>query len=358
MKLDIHPSWEFSFDDDERINPTLLVLLKHIQIDGKLTNAASAAGISYRHAWNIIDKWNKRFNHPLVLQQRGRGTSLTPLGKKLVWAEQLIEAHLTPQIENLTSLINAEINEVLGKGAASLRIHASHGYAVALLPGLIRNKTNHNVEIKFTGSIDAVRSLATEDCDLAGLHLADHPVITSKVADAYSPYMRQQEHVVIRMVIRKQGFMVAKGNPKKIVSFSDLANSDIRFINRQPAAGTRVLLDEFLLLENISSHDIPGYNNEEFTHAAVAAHVASGTADVGFGIKLAAHKFALDFIPIVDEQYVLVCSKSWINSELGRGLIEVLKSKEFASGVDDLPGYSLDSPGEVISPQKFFKKSN
>ncbi len=353
MKIKTYPSWEFSLEPSDRIDPTLLLLLKHIEFDGKLTNAANAAGISYRHAWNIINKWNERFNHPLVLQQRERGTTLTPLEKKLVWAEQLIEAHLTPQIETLTSLINAEINEALGEGPNSLCIHASHGYAIALLPELIQKYTKHNVGIKFTGSVEAIRSLAAEDCDLAGLHLAYHPVIRAKVAKAYSPYLHQHKHVVIHMVTRKQGFIVANGNPKKITSFEDLTKPNVQLINRQSVAGTRVLLDEFLVLEKISSADISGYANEEFTHAAVAAHIASGKADVGFGIEYAAHNFKLDFIPIVDEQYVLACDKNWINSKLGKEIISIFKTQDFANGIEMLPGYSLDSPGEIISPNKF-----
>ncbi len=108
-------------------------------------------------------------------------------------------------------------------------------------------------------------------------------------------------------------------------------------------------------LENIKSEDISGYTNEEFTHSAVAAHIASGSADVGLGIEYAATNFNLDFIPIVDEQYVLACRHSWLQSELGQQLIDILKSQSFASGVGKLPGYSLDSQGELYSIAEFFK---
>ena len=354
MNLHIHPSWKFSLEKNESIDPRLIILLKHIQLDENLTNAADAAGISYRHAWNIINKWNERFSLPLVTHQRGRGSSLTALGKKLVWAEQLIEAQLTPQIENLTSLINAELSEVLGEAAQSLQIHASHGYAVALLPNFIRKKISKEVGIKFTGSIEAVRNLCRQECDIAGLHLAQHPDIRTRIANTYSPYLQIDKHVIIRMVIRRQGFIVPKGNPKKIQSFLDLKKENVVFINRQQAAGTRALFDEFLLLEKLSAEDIDGYTNEEFTHAAIAAHVASGTADVGLGIEYAATNFNLDFVPIIDEQYVLACHKSWIKSELGKQLIEILKSKSFEKGVNALPGYIIDMPGEVISIGKFF----
>jgi len=67
-------------------------------------------------------------------------------------------------------------------------------------------------------------------------------------------------------------------NARKIRSLRDLARKGINFVNRQPGSGTRLLLDELLRSEGIEPPRIHGYDRGEFTHAAVAAFVASGMA--------------------------------------------------------------------------------
>ena len=96
-----------------------------------------------------------------------------------------------------------------------------------------------------------------------------------------------------------------------------------------------------------------GYKTEEYTHTAVAAHVASGAADIGFGIEYAARKFNLDFIPIISEQYVLACKTSAINKPPINALIENIKTHAFAEKICDLPGYELDSVGTLVPAKEF-----
>ena len=112
---------------------------------------------------------------------------------------------------------------------------------------------------------------------------------------------------IIVLVGRQQGLMVAKGNPKEIISLEDLARKDVSYINRQSGAGTRVLLDYHLRLLEISADQIiKGYQHEEYTHLAVAAAIASGRADCGLGIAAAAQALDLDFIPLYQERYDLI----------------------------------------------------
>ena len=353
MRLTISPSWKFKTENNEEIDQILFKLLHYLHQDPKLTKAAEQANVSYRHAWNILNKWNEILGIALVTQVKGQGTSLTSFGEKLIWAENLIEAQLAPSASTLTSTINRELDNYLGKNNNLIRIHASHGYAIDAIPKLSQYQDEISIDLRYMGSAEAIESLIHEDCDLAGFHVCTHPLLRNHICGQHFKNLMTPEFTIIKLVIRKQGFIVQKDNPKSIHYIIDLIRPDIQIINRQKSAGTRILLDELIHKCGIDSHDINGYHNEEYTHTAVAAHVASGAADIGFGIEYAARKFNLHFIPIVAEQYVLACNTEEINSPNILMLLDNIKSHEFAKQICELPGYELDSAGTTIEAKSF-----
>ena len=237
------------------------------------------------------------------------------------------------------------------------RLHASHGYAVAALAELISEQDMGSLELKYMGSVEAVKSLNNGECEIAGFHLCKHPALQQSLGNEYLLYLNNADYAIIRLVIRNQGLIVQKDNPKNIFFLSDLIDPTIQFINRQQSSGTRILLDKLLSLCELKSKNITGYTNEEFTHTAIAAHVASGAADAGFGIQYAAHKFDLDFIPIVDEQYVLACRKTTKNNKSIKQILGIIASRSFADKVYQLPGYQLDSPGKYMSVNEFLNQN-
>jgi hypothetical protein len=89
----------------------------------------------------------------------------------------------------------------------------------------------------------------------------------------------------IPFLVRTQG-PAAEGNPRRVRSLVDVAKKGFGS-NRQPGSGTRAIVDALLARDAIAPSRIVGYGNEEFTHAAGAATVASGGADVGFGVEAA-----------------------------------------------------------------------
>jgi putative molybdopterin biosynthesis protein len=184
-------------------------------------------------------------------------------------------------------------------------------------------------------------------CHLAGSHLLD-PQDGSYNVSYIKKFLAQVDVKLVNLVLRDQGLMVRRGNPKKINGIEDLARSDISFINRQAGSGTRILLDFRLNQIGIDPADINGYHHEEFTHMAVAVAVLSGTVDTGLGIHAAATALDLDFIPVVTEQYDLVIATEHFDSENIQLLLEAVNSREFKSRVDALGGYSTEKTGEII----------
>jgi putative molybdopterin biosynthesis protein len=350
-KITIHPNWTFTNESGDRVDSQLFGLLGAIHDTGKLTAATRQVKLSYRHAWDLLGQWSKFFGGPLVSMTRGKGAQLTPLGEKLLWAEQRTDASLFPQLENVASELNVAIGRAMKASQSIIRIHASHGYAVEKLPMLMSRYGRATVDLQYMGSVAALASLHRSNCDLAGFHL---PIgdLAGDFESHYGKWIRPRQQKIIRLVFRTQGLIVPKGNPKKINSVKDLTRRGIRFVNRQPGSGTRILFDGLLRSNSLDPRAIRGYDSGEFTHAAVAAFVASGMADVGIGIEPAARQFKLDFVPLMKERYMLACSTATLRQAPIQELVTLLKGKQFSEIIGKIPGYALDSPGEVSSVSK------
>ena len=176
IEIDISPVWRIRHRGERQFDFMLVTLLETIKETQRLTDAARRADISYRHAWNVIDKWGNFLGSPLVVMSRGRGTQLTPLGERLLWVGQRVQARLTPQLESLSSELARALNETLASSAPALRVHASHDYAVAKLRELLNRDGQARLDVQYRGSIDALASLCHGACDLAGFHLAEGPL--------------------------------------------------------------------------------------------------------------------------------------------------------------------------------------
>jgi molybdate transport repressor ModE-like protein len=352
-KVAIRPEWTISPVRGGSLPPRVVELLVRIQEHGSLANACHAAGISYRHAWELVRQAENLFGEPLVTMERGKGSSLTPLGEKLVWADRRIIARLSPVLDSLASELEAEIEKVLSPQPSLLRIHASHGFAMELLHSFLAT-AGVATELKYCGSGEALQSLRNGSCDVAGFHVALGDFEAESVA-SYSEVMDPGSQKVIHVAVRHQGFMVARGNPKKIYSLKDLTRDGMRFVNRQPGSGTRFLFDLQLQREGIAPTAIKGYEQCEYTHAAVAAYVASGMADVGYGVETPARQFKLDFIPSQIERYFLLCDAKSINSPAIQRMLTILRSDDYRAAVDRLPGYESKDTGVVMDLAEAFE---
>ncbi|MGH8617121.1 MAG: substrate-binding domain-containing protein [Burkholderiales bacterium] len=349
----IRPAWTFTNGRGESVDPQLFALLREIRLARKLTVAARAARLSYRHAWNLVKRWEQFFGVPLVILERGRGAHLSPLGEKLLWCEQRAHARLGPQLESLASELNLEIGLALSTTEPVIRLHASHGFAVAQLPALIKTHTRLQLDLQYRGSIDALVSLSQGGCDIAGFHVPEGP-LAQRVFASYASQIDRRQHRIIHLVRRTQGLMLMPGNPLRITSLADLARPGVRFVNRQPGSGTRLLLDELLADLKLAPTAIHGYRTEEFTHAAVAAFVASGMADAGFGVQAAADQFKLDFQPVATERYLLLLRADALEQPACRTLLELIRSPAFAQAIVPLAGYDSENAGTVLTVDAAF----
>ncbi len=354
IRIEIDAMWRFRRSGDAAPMPVMLDLLNDIRLTGKITDAANRAGLSYRHAWNLIEKWSAFFGAPLVDRKQGIGTKLTAFGEKLVWAGQRLQARLGPQLQNLAQELETEINQLLPSGPSVIRVHASHGFAVSKLRELLVREKNLELDLRYVSNQNSLVSLAHDGCDLAGMHLPQGDLRKRSVATSKG-LLNPGVHRVISFVTREMGLMVRPGNPRGIVSLEQLLDPSIRFVNRDPDSGTRTLFDQLLEQQHLSSAAVSGYEHVEFTHAAVAAYVASGMADVSFGVEAAARQFRLDFVRLVTEDYFFVCQKSFLETDAMRRVLDIMRGEEFQSAISRLPGYKCVDTGSVKTVSTMFR---
>jgi molybdate transport repressor ModE-like protein len=353
FRIQIEPVWRFTQEQDSRSMLVMLDFLNEIRATGKITHAAERAEVSYRHAWNLIEKWSEFFGTPLVESRQGRGTSLTGFGERLVWAGQRLQARLGPQLQNLAQELESEINALLPEARSVVRVHASHGFAVSALRALLAREPDLQIDFRYVGNVNSPTSLAHGACELAGVHLPVGELRARSLA-SWRDVLSPADHCVIRFVTREMGLIVRKGNPLGITSLRRLLEPDLRFVNRDPESGTRMLFDELLAQQGLEGSRIQGYQQIEFTHAAVAAYVASGMADVSFGVEAAARQFGLDFVRLVTEDYLFLCSRHSLENPSVQRILEVMRSDAFGSAIAALPGYSVSDPGSVRSLDEMF----
>jgi len=346
IHIEIEPVWRFKRDNDPHSIRIMLDFLNEIRVTGKIGRAAELEGMSYRHAWNLIEEWSAFFEAPLVERKQGRGTNLTEFGAKLVWAGQRLQARLGPQLQNLSQELETEISQFLPHSPKAIRVHASHGFAVSKLRELLGREANLRLDLRYVSNQNSLVSLAHDGCDLAGMHLPQGELRERSIA-AIKNWLSPRDHRVIGFVTREMGLMVKRGNPLRISSIGHLVDPAVRFVNRDPESGTRLLFDQILLQHNIDGSRINGYEQVEFTHAAVAAYVASDMADASFGVEAAARQFDLDFIRLATEDYFFVCRKEFLNLEPMKRVLAIVQGEEFGTAISLLPGYRCRDAGMV-----------
>ncbi|MDE3209007.1 MAG: helix-turn-helix transcriptional regulator [Pseudomonadota bacterium] len=353
LEVNIKPVWLFRTESGQDFDLQLLNLLREIHATGKLTHASTRVGLSYRHAWNMIARWSDFFGNPLVRMEKGRGAKLTLLGEKLLWAEERIQARLAPQFKNLCSELELEINRALNESKQVLRIRASHGYAIAKLVEHMSRCIDIQLDLQYLGSREALQSLERRECDLAGFHIPES-LLGKEAIERFYPEFHRRPMTTIHFVTRRQGLILAKNNPLKLNGFQDITQKNARYINRQHGSGTRMLFELLLEHHGIQKETINGYQQEEFTHDAVAAFVASGMADAGLGIEAAARHFNLDFIPLAREHYMLACRPEAVDTPYIRDLLILLKTPSFREAINNIPGYAAPLAGVLAKPGELF----
>ena len=229
----------------------------------------------------------------------------------------------------------------------TLRFVGSHDPAVALIAARFPELApGYALHLSFAGSLGGLIALAEGEADLAGSHLWDAE------SDTYNaPFVRRllpgRRVALLTMAHRRLGLIVPPGNPARVSGLADLARGDLRFVNRQRGAGTRVWLDEQMGALGLSPEQIDGYDDEMLTHSQIAQAIAEEQADVGLGVEAAAIAYGLEFVCLTTERYDLVIpAPAWEHPPI-QALARWLPTAEATSAIVSLGGYETDQSGHV-----------
>ncbi len=225
----------------------------------------------------------------------------------------------------------------------SLIFSGSHDLA---LEGVAAHLAKHVSLLSLpVGSLDGLVNLRQRLCQVSGAHLLDES------GEYNTPFVRHlfpdREMEMVTLAYRTQGLILAAGNPKEIKRVSDIARSNVRFVNRNAGSGTRLWFDSEIRKLNIPAENINGYEKVVKTHTEAAALVASNKADVSLGLQAAAHQHGLDFIPLFEERYDLILPRE--NETTLSPLLDYLQTAAFRAELNALTGYNASHSGEKIS---------
>lgn len=329
----------------------LMDLLQAVREQGSIAAAAKTLGMSYRHVWGELKKWEVRLNQNLIVWEKGMPAELSEFASKLLWAERQAQARLAAPIEALMAELERTFAVAFDPEAHLLTLYASHDDALVRLREFTANQALH-LDIRFCGSVDAVRALNEGRCELAGFHTLSQPKQNSLSAQTYKPLLKPGQHKLIGFAQRTQGLLVKPGNPLNIHSLQDVMTKRLRYVNRGLGTGTRLLLDELLANQGLAADQLRGYEHQELSHSAVANCIASGQADAGLAIESAALSSGLDFVPLASENYWLVCLKSALDSPPVQALRKQLASPEWQLTLQEMLGYQVNQSGNVHSLRK------
>jgi putative molybdopterin biosynthesis protein len=244
--------------------------------------------------------------------------------------------------------VHAELLKPLPAIRNTIVIVGSHDNTLDVLADQLRAGDGAlTLSSSHVGSMGGLMAVKRGVCHLAGAHLLDTQ--TGEYNLSYvKRYLPDTPVRLVNLVMREQGLIIPRGNPKGIKGIEDLGRDDIVFMNRQGGSGTRILLDYRLGQIGLSPERINGYTSEEFTHMNVAVAVLSGTADAGLGIFAAAKALNLDFIPVVTEQYDLIIPEAHFESGNIQVLLETIHTEGFKRRVEALGGYGTAKTGTIV----------
>jgi putative molybdopterin biosynthesis protein len=291
---------------------------------------------------------------PVIVVETAEGHAAYPLlGQPgsislLATADGLVEVHEGRELVEEGEVVRVRLLSDMIRPADIVFI-GSHCPGFELLLSMLNVS---NSKVVYVGSTAGWYAIKRGEADIAGTHLLDEKT------NEYNVFMLdvagvRGEAVLVRGYARRIGFLVQRGNPKKIEGFKDLLREDVRFVNRVRGSGIRTLTD--IRLKEVLGEDDPylyvkGYDYEVKTHSAVAAAVAQGRADTGIAIEAVAQPYGLDFIPVAEEIYDFLIRKDRLSKPSISRLLTLLQCSEFARKLEtSLRGYrTLPETGQFL----------
>ncbi len=182
---------------------------------------------------------------------------------------------------------------------------------------------------------------------IAGTHLRDEATGESNIPQVGRLFPKNAVSL-FSYGVWEEGIVTATGKAKSVRGIEDLVRKDIRIVNRETGAGSRMLLDTHLERLKIDSKRVNGYDDLAPGHLAAAWKVSTGNVDCCIATRAAARLFGLGFIPLVSERYDLAIHKRHLELPAIQTLLDTLNRSGFRRDLEGMGGYDTGSSGRQM----------
>ena len=201
------------------------------------------------------------------------------------------------------------------------------------------------------GTVRGADRLRRGEVIAAAVHFHSDAVCADSADDANIAAARAMpglhDGVLVGLVRREQGLLLAPGNPKHLHSLTDVVAAGAQMAVRQPGAGAQMLLDVLLTRAGATAKDLHRLDPPCLTGPDLAAAVRVGKADCGIATRAAARSAGLDFVPLLWENFdLLMRQRSYFRPPI-QALIGFLAQKRLKQRAAELTGYDPAPAGQI-----------
>ena len=201
--------------------------------------------------------------------------------------------------------------------------------------------------LRASGSLDGLKQLAAGEAVMAGLHVRD-----GKSGEYNVPVLRDaaglRDIVLVHWARRRQGLVLAAGNPMKIRGLAELRKKKARFMLRQPSAGSHLLLLHFLAAARLKPADLNFVHPPVLSETDVGLAIVEGRADAGLAVEAVARQFRLAFVPLAEERFDLAMRRKSYFEAPAQALFRFAATPAFKRRAASLGGYEVGETGQVV----------
>ncbi len=189
--------------------------------------------------------------------------------------------------------------------------------------------------------------LVRDEVMIAAVHLQRDFADDRTNVEAVQARPGLHDAVIIAFAIRRQGLMVARGNPLGLTSLADVLERKARIGMRTAGTGAQLLLDRLLLREHIQTAHLVAAGGPYASAQDIAIALRVDEIDCGIATESAARVNGLDFVPLTDECFDLVMRRGSYFEPGPQKLMAYIRGTQFTRQANALSGYDISHAGLV-----------
>ena len=194
-----------------------------------------------------------------------------------------------------------------------------------------------------TGSRAGLVLLSQRLANVSAIHWGPADVANRQHRTLIDQFPGHSDWIMVKLYRRRQGIMLRRGMSDGF-TLDELMQPDIRWIFRQPGAGSQHALESHMASRLVDARTLNVLSVQP-TERQAASLLARGLADCAPGVAAAATEFGLDFIPLWWEAFDLVMPRAVFFRQLFQQLLDIFRTPRLRETATGLGGYDLEELG-------------